>query len=271
MIRHKLLLTLAFGFTQAALTGSTILAQSPDDDVPAYGPYENGGDPRGDRGNRFGRSDRREDRGGDRSGGRSFGGFRGGREQGGPPGGPPAAGQPGAKPKVRVGRVGPKPPPPPKLPADYIARDTNRDGQIGMYEWSKNDLTTFARLDTNGDGFLIPAELVNPGSGNRSPAVSSTLVPTSSSPVARGPNPFAATALNTPTSTTKPSTTLSDPKVVEAESAFDGLDSNKDGALSTEEWERSRNARKRFADAKVEIQMPLLKAKFVENYVKLSK
>ena len=60
-------------------------------------------------------------------------------------------------------------------------------------------------------------------------------------------------------------------KTAEAESAFEGLDSNKDGALSTEEWERSRNARKRFADAKVEIQMPLLKAKFVENYVKLSK
>lgn len=266
MIRHKLLLTLALGFTQAALTGSTILAQSPDDEVPAYGPYENGGDLRGDRGDRFGRGDRREDRGGDRSGGRGFGGFRGGRDQG----GPPAAGQPGAKPKVRVGRVGPKPPPPPKLPADYIARDTNRDGQIGLYEWSKNDLSTFARLDTNRDGFLIPAELVNPGSGNRSSAVSSTstAIP---SPTARGPIPVAATTTSTSTPAAAPSAPSADPKVADAESAFDGLDSNKDGALSTEEWERSRNARKRFADAKVEIQMPLLKAKFVENYVKLSK
>src|SRR5262249_37765182 len=46
-----------------------------------------------------------------------------------------------------------------KLPEQYRSRDTDGDGQIGLYEWSKNDYAGFAKLDLNGDGFLTPQEL----------------------------------------------------------------------------------------------------------------
>ena len=270
---HKSLLLLTLWVAGAAsliLTGAEAQAQSDDDYLPpAFESSDNEGD-RGGRGGRGVGGERGESRGdrgfggrgfGDRGfGGREFGGRRNGLDSGNPPGGQ-APGPAGAKPKVRVGRVGPKPPPAPKLPADYVGRDTNRDGQIGLYEWSKNDLSTFSRLDTNRDGFLVPAELVNPGSGSRGSAVANVIVPTGKGP--------AATFTSSSATVAAPGAPAADPKIADAGNAFDFLDANKDGALSAEEWERSRNARKRFADAKFEVQIPLTKAKFVENYVKL--
>jgi hypothetical protein len=49
----------------------------------------------------------------------------------------------------------------PELPAEYLARDKNGDGQIGLYEWERKNYAEFAKLDKNGDGFLTPAELVS--------------------------------------------------------------------------------------------------------------
>lgn len=209
---------------------------------------------RGDRGDRGGRG-RREDMG---SGNQ-------------PPGNQPA-GKPGAKPKVRVGRVGPKAGlPPTTLPAQYVARDTNRDGQIGLYEWSKTDISMFNSLDANRDGFLVPAELVNPAKPGMTVAAASPVTP-----AVTGAVTVAAPAAGSPAKPPAPAGPPVDPKTAAAESAFDFLDKEdaggkKDGLLSAEEWERSRNARKLFTDAKVEVQIPLSKAKFVENYVKLSK
>ena len=287
MARHNLnyarILGIAFVIRAVGLgglLGTAAWAQLPDEDFPAVDSPDSGDRPRGDRGGRF-------SRGGGRGGAEGSPGMnpgedrRGGRGRrddagAGAPGGNPAPGQPGAKPKVRVGRVGRKPPATATLPAQYAARDTNRDGQIGMYEWSRTDLSTFNRLDTNRDGFLVPAELVNPGSGAGGAVVTSTST-ASSVPAATGSVPTASpsapvqpAAPGSPTASSAPS---ADPKIAAAESAFDFLDSSgaKDGVLSAEEWERSRNARKLFTDAKVEIQIPLTKAKFVENYVKLSK
>ena len=186
-------------------------------------------------------------------------------------------GKPGTKPKVRVGRVGPKPAlPPATLPAQYASRDINQDGQIGLYEWSRTDFSTFQRLDTNRDGFLTPAELVNPAPAGSATATATTVstgtgyiaTPATRAVAATSPVPKAAPGAAQPTAASAPPGDL---KTVAAESAFDFLDQEKDGKLSEEEWQRSRNARKMFADAKVEIQMPLTKAKFVEHYIKLSK
>ena len=37
--------------------------------------------------------------------------------------------------------------------------DTDRDGQIGMYEWNPKAYDRFLAMDTDNDGFLIPREL----------------------------------------------------------------------------------------------------------------
>lgn len=263
MLRHNLISCGMLGIILIVqVAGWTFLAgtvAAQDEDPPAASDsLDNGGRSRGDRGDRGGRGGR---------------GRRDEASSGNQQASTPQPGKPGTKPKVRVGRVGPKSAlHPVTLPAQYVARDTNRDGQIGLYEWSKTDISTFNKLDTNRDGFLVPAELASPGSGGAPPAIASTSTATPV-PSAAGTGSFATTAASAPVKPATASTPSADPKVAAAESAFDFLDSSgtKDGLLSAEEWERSRGARKMFTDAKVEVQIPLSKAKFVENYVKLSK
>ena len=50
------------------------------------------------------------------------------------------------------------------LPAWFVQRDTNGDGQVSLYEFCAphfrdQDLAFFGRLDLNGDGFITPDEL----------------------------------------------------------------------------------------------------------------
>lgn len=51
----------------------------------------------------------------------------------------------------------------PVLPPEFVQRDRNGDGQIGMYEWERGKYSEFAKLDKNGDGFLTPQELTAKG------------------------------------------------------------------------------------------------------------
>jgi hypothetical protein len=46
-----------------------------------------------------------------------------------------------------------------ELPSQYRSLDKDKDGQIGVYEWPRDDLDTFQKLDRNRDGFLTPVEL----------------------------------------------------------------------------------------------------------------
>lgn len=51
---------------------------------------------------------------------------------------------------------------PAELPSWFSELDTDRDGQLGLYEWrwSRWPLEAFVRLDRNDDGFLTPPELL---------------------------------------------------------------------------------------------------------------
>ena len=46
------------------------------------------------------------------------------------------------------------------LPAQYVQIDSNRDGQLGLYEWPRSGWSQFMKLDTNNDGLLTPRELL---------------------------------------------------------------------------------------------------------------
>lgn len=234
-----------------------------------------GGPPGGDegRGSEGGRS-RRRGEGGSNSGtpeGRS--GRGGGRtESGGPPRGPGMpAGKSDPKSKVRVGRVGPKANlPPATLPAQYASRDINQDGQIGMYEWSRTDLSTFRNLDRNGDGFLVPAELASPAPPGGTTTASTTTAPNSAQMNISQSSGGGNSTRMTTAQPAKPNEPPADLKTVAAQGAFDLLDTDKNGQLSEDEWNRSRYAKKLFTEGKVELKFPLAKASFVETYKKLA-
>ncbi|MBM4075276.1 MAG: hypothetical protein FJ267_06495 [Planctomycetes bacterium] len=55
------------------------------------------------------------------------------------------------------------------LPKEYLAKDKDGDGQIGLHEWDRAKYAEFKSLDKNGDGFLTAAELTpsKPASTNR--------------------------------------------------------------------------------------------------------
>jgi len=78
-----------------------------------------------------------------------------------------------SRPKVfRAGKL------PPGLPAWFAVLDTDKDGQIALYEWRAGGkgLDDFKELDRNDDGFLTPEEVLrylalNGGNGSFSTAV----------------------------------------------------------------------------------------------------
>jgi hypothetical protein len=47
----------------------------------------------------------------------------------------------------------------PQLAAQYAPLDHDGDGQIGLYEWPRDKLAEFQRLDGDRNGFLAPGEL----------------------------------------------------------------------------------------------------------------
>jgi hypothetical protein len=71
--------------------------------------------------------------------------------------------------RVRVGARGGGPPKDPSgadlpknLPPWFKQYDGDKDGQVGLYEWraARQDVPRFLAMDANGDGFLIPDEVL---------------------------------------------------------------------------------------------------------------
>lgn len=173
------------------------------------------------------------------------------------------------------------------LQRDFAAGDTDSDGQIGFYEWlrwkGRAEIAKFSELDINGDGFLTPREILNQSNtgsptliaatGTPSPLPSSAPPPSSAvttpaaAPSAATPVPAPATPVSTTTPEASPIKALTldislpidenDSSVRRYRNSFRLLDRNSDGRLSLDEWERSTNIRKKFADAGVDLRQPM--------------
>jgi EF-hand domain pair len=155
-----------------------------------------------------------------------------------------------------------------KLPEQYRSRDTNKDGQIGMYEWPRSDYTTFRKLDLNHDGFLTPQELTA-SSSSRSPPPAITATP----PGAPGPAVVATTTAAvaaSPAESVDGTAAAPAPQATgsrtEAERFFELMDKDKNGKITEDEFKRSILVSKKFSDAGIAATFPLSRDEFTRLY-----
>jgi len=199
---------------------------------------------------------------------------------------PSADSKPTPKPRTRWQK-------PLQLPEQYRSKDKDKDGQIGMYEWPRNDFATFRKLDLNHDGFLTAAELTRgPSSKSASPSVASSSARSDSSsrpavvaaataksdaePAAKSADDAAdedddadepaALAKEKTAPATTPATTAGRS---EAERQWEIVDKDKDGKVTEEEWGRSYLARPKFRDAGLAVSFPMTKEEFAQLWSQL--
>jgi len=167
------------------------------------------------------------------------------------------------------------------LQADLLAGDTDRDGQVGLYEWRKfagRSLPEFKQLDLNGDGFVTPREYATvrpPPAPATTPAATDTATagvptaqpaPTDSAATTGNENAVAPPASGNPADTAKPADGRT---TQDAERFFRLLDKNKDGQVVAAEWVDGR-VRTMFSKDGIDLSQPLLAADFSRHYVRLS-
>jgi len=157
------------------------------------------------------------------------------------------------------------------LPTKFSEVDTNKDGQIGLYEWDRAKYKEFFEMDKNHDGFLTPRELTT------------TTVAAAPAPRTRSTRRESSTTSRSPASssgsTPKPasgSITLEkfDPDSSDGRRAsyvFRSLDRDKDGSLTEEEWQRSQSTRRDFERANVKPPLPAKLEQFAGLYLAVRK
>lgn len=166
------------------------------------------------------------------------------------------------KPKVKLTK---------DLPDDYRLKDKNGDGQVGLYEWDRKLFAQFYELDRNSDGFLTADEVIPPtakSKSSKSTTIASYKLPTAKEPASSTSATVSATTIsssgNSPVSISKSAT----PDNPQAVTAFTGLDVNKDGQITEDEWARSRNTRRMFEKANITVTLPIKQTQFMELYSK---
>lgn len=173
------------------------------------------------------------------------------------------------------------------LPSTWQPLDLNGDGQIGLYEWDRNQFAEFLQFDLNSDGLLTAGEIVAtkaspppgfvpqqvpgaaPATGTPAPSAQPASTVSVSPPAVSNTATPAAPAASVPSG--KP---LS-PVKVDLESSegryarfvFQRLDRNRDGSLTADEWEQSQSIRQSFEKFSATLTFPADFDRFAGLYV----
>lgn len=225
--------------------------------------FGRGGRDRGDSDRRRDRSDGDGDRGAGTSGDGSAPPAASGAPTPAPANGTAPAGTPAARVRVTI-----------DLQADLLSADTDRDGQLGLYEWRRSagrSLREFQQLDLNGDGFVTPREYetVRPA-----PAPAPVATPVAAAaPAAQSPMPDPAAVTPAQAEAGAPTSAATmpadSPATRDAVRFFGLLDTNGDGQIAPTEWVDGR-IRDLFTKNAVDMSQPLKVADFATHYVRLS-
>jgi len=162
---------------------------------------------------------------------------------------------------------------------EYIPHDADNDGQIGLYEWRKNNptkLSAFFVMDLNGDGFLTPREIQLSKAGKPQRSAASFMFALTGDEQAEaqletGKPQTSTKNTATPSPVKKPATASNDPLVSQANYFFKLLDRNKDQTVSSEEWKKSRSMRRMFEGANIDLTQSMSQEQFVNHYVTIKK
>lgn len=168
---------------------------------------------------------------------------------------------------------------------DFVPHDSDQDGQIGLYEWRKNNptkLNEFFTMDLNGDGFLTPREIKLSKEGKTQRSAASFMFALSKDEPAESLTSSEKSATSTKLSESKKTTkektvptkstsTKNDPITTQANYFFKLLDRNKDNTVSAEEWKKSRSMRRMFEGANIDLSQSMSQAQFITHYVTIKK
>jgi hypothetical protein len=173
------------------------------------------------------------------------------------------------------------------LPSSWQPLDLNGDGQIGLYEWDRSRFAEFLQYDLNSDGLLTASEIAAtkaspppgfvpqqipgaaPAAGTPAPSTQpASTVSVSASAVSNTAKPVAPAA-------SVPSGKPLAPVAVNLESSegryaryvFQRLDRNRDGSLTSDEWEQSQSIRQGFEKFSTPLTLPADFDRFAGLYV----
>lgn len=163
------------------------------------------------------------------------------------------------------------------LPSGFLAGDLDADGQVSYYEWrrwQRTGVAEFARWDINRDGFLTPRELngvAAPSGGTTVVASSTPTVRTGSTAPTTTPPAGPSTSVAAVPVSTGGNVDLSSPEAQRAKNYFDALDADKDGAVTPDEFGKSRRLKPMFEKAGQPIAQPVQLPQFVQMYLAVVK